>query len=387
MGIYLGMASLYFAGCGWGAEMIDSYYRVRWIAVLNIIPVVLLMYLVYLLVNRMWLTIALSSAITMGLTWVNYYKLQFRGDPLLFEDLTLVFESKEMAGKYNIILLREMKIVILVVLVVTVLSAVLIKKRKSSGWFRIAGIIGLVLVFYGGITTVYSDSDVYNYKTENLGLINQWSATHQYLSRGFVYPFLNSIQYSRMTVPESYNKKEAMKALEQYKYADIPEDKKVNVIGIMLEAYNDFSKFPQIEYNVDIYEELHNIQAESYSGELTTNIFAGGTVNTERAFLTGFTTQPSFRKKTNTYVRYFAEQGYTVEGSHPCYDWFYNRKNINENLGFENYYFYENRYGEMAEGRIAEDAILMPDIIKCFEENKKTDKPYFNFSVTYQNHE
>lgn len=86
-------------------------------------------------------------------------------------------------------------------------------------------------------------------------------------------------------------------------------------------------------------------------------------------------------------MRYLADQGYTVTGSHPSYDWFYNRVNINANLGFESYNFLENHYGEMAGGEIAMDRILFPELVRLHEQHKEeSDKPYFSFSVTYQGH-
>lgn len=383
--LYLSFASLYFAGCTWGKEMILSYYKIPLIAILNILPVVLLVYFVYFLSARVWVTMLVSSCSILGLTWVNYYKILFRNDPLLFEDLSLISESRAMAERYNIVLTKEMKITIIFIIVLIVFSAVLFRKGIKSLWIRPAGAVVIIVLFFVGIKGIYSSAEVYQ-RTENIALINRWSGTQMYISKGFVYPFLNSIQYSIMKEPEGYSVKETEADLDNYEYSDIPEEKKVNVISIMLEAYNDFSKFPQIEYNVDVYEPLHNIQDEAYSGELVTNIFAAGTVDTERSFLTGYTQLPSFRKKTNSYPWYFKEQGYTVEGSHPCYEWFYNRQNINENLGFENYYFYENCYSDLAGGEIAGDKILFPDIIQKYEENKKSGKPYFNFSVTYQNH-
>ena len=175
--------------------------------------------------------------------------------------------------------------------------------------------------------------------------------------------------------------------LAGYEDADIPEGEKVDIIGIMMEAYADFSVYDQIEFNVDPYEEYHKLEAEGISGNLLTNIFAGGTIDSERAFLTGYCDQGSYRSATNSYVRYFANQGYTVTGSHPSYDWFYNRVNINANLGFESYDFLENHYGEMAGGEIAMDRILMPEIVNLHEQHKtESGEPYFSFSVTYQGH-
>lgn len=85
------------------------------------------------------------------------------------------------------------------------------------------------------------------------------------------------------------------------------------------------------------YGTYHEILAESYHGQLLDNVFAGGTINMERAFLTGFAQLKNFRSATNSYARYFAGQGYTVYGSHPSYQWFYNRKNINAFLGLPTY--------------------------------------------------
>ena len=109
-------------------------------------------------------------------------------------------------------------------------------------------------------------------------------------------------------------------------------------------------------------------------------------MDTERCFLTGYSTLGNFRGRTNAYPWYFREQGYTVEGLHPCYEWFYNRLNINENLGFENYYYVENYFGQFTDGTVAMDDIFFPELIKAYELGTMGDKPYFNFSVTYQGH-
>lgn len=101
--------------------------------------------------------------------------------------------------------------------------------------------------------------------------------------------------------------------------------------------------------------------------------------------MTGYTTLPNFRTNTNSYARYFQEQGYYTNGAHPGYDWFYNRVNVNRNLGFSDYYFFENRYDYLAGGIIAGDHMFIPDLLDLYR-YRDTSKPYFNFSVTYQNH-
>lgn len=154
----------------------------------------------------------------------------------------------------------------------------------------------------------------------------------------------------------------------------------------MCEAFNDFSQFDSLTFADDIYAPLYELEAKSYSGHLITNIFGGGTVDTEWCFLTGFSSYRIFRTNTNSYVRYFNEQGYYTEGGHPSYEWFYNRVNVNQYLGFDDYYFYENRF-ETEDGSMMGDDLFFADMQKRYEEFRaESDQPYFSFNVTYQNH-
>ena len=41
------------------------------------------------------------------------------------------------------------------------------------------------------------------------------------------------------------------------------------------------------------------------------------------------------------------QNGYFTTGAHPCYAWFYNRQNINKNLGFDEYLFSENYFADL----------------------------------------
>ena len=68
------------------------------------------------------------------------------------------------------------------------------------------------------------------------------------------------------------------------------------MVGIMLEAFCDLTDFPALadhEAVQAVYEPWHQLEEESVSGNLLTNIFAGGTVDTEWGFLTGAGTRAS----------------------------------------------------------------------------------------------
>lgn len=391
---------LYFSTGSLGNKMFNSYLNNDYIVFLNFLPIIYLAIIFYVLTRKVSLSFVFSSLISYAIVLINSFKMQLRDDNLLMEDVTLIKEALKIQTNYTIEFTTLMITCIVAFLVIAVILYIFFDRKKKLEKkevtkkqiiikivARLFEVVVLIAVGFVLIDKVYTSADLYQ-KTRNEGdYFNKWSTINQYISRGTIYSFLHSYSEMKVVVPEGYNKAETKKMLEQYQYSNIPDDEKVNIIGIMLEAYNDFSKFDEVEFIEDPYKELHEIEAESYSGELVTSIFAGGTVDTERKFLTGYTSLPSFRKATNSYVKYFKEQGYTVEGSHPSYEWFYNRVNINRNIGFEKYYFYENMYAKLANNEIAGDKLFMSQILNLYNVHKNTsDKPYFSFNVTYQNH-
>ncbi len=373
---------LYQAPVKYGMDLYWYYFENFGVFLLNWLPVLFLFAFFSFLFGRIWAGFFISSTISFLISSFNYFKIMFRNDPLYFSDVGLLSESVNMAGKYEVVLRISMWMLLAFIIIVTILLSKRISER-ISGRNRIIGLVLLVLIGVFGVKYTYFSDSTYNQFVEE-EIVNRWSGTDQYICRGNIYPFIFSIKSAIPQIPEGYQKSVAEQEYFSYEYDDIPEDKKVNVISIMLEAYSDFTELGELEFERDPYVYLHELQSQSYSGNLVTNIFGGGTVNTERSFLTGDTQILDYRTNANSYVRYFADQGYTTEGSHPSYNWFYNRLNVNEYLGFSKYHFYEDRYESM--GGIVDDKILMPDIVKFYQNNKVTGTPYFNFSVTYQNH-
>lgn len=380
-----GALSLWFSSVDNRTAMFFSYFANPRIALLNIFPVVVLALLLYFLTGRAGMSYGITAGVIAGLTAGNFFKLTFRNDPLMFEDLFLLREAGSMAGQYQLFLNRSM-VLALALLVLGWAFLHWVARARTPWRPRLLCALAVVLMA-APLVPLYGDDTLYIQKTRNEDLISPWSATQVYTSKGFLYPFFYSVTSASDTPPEGYSSKAAETHLAAFPEEDIPEGEKVDFFAIQLEAYNDFSRFHVPGLNPSVYETFHALEEEGYSGNLITNIFAGGTVDTERCFLTGFSQLGSFRRPTNSYVRYFADQGYYTQGSHPCYAWFYNRENINANLGFENYWFVENRYGEMTGGGVGYDELLFPDIIELYEEHKDTDeRPYFSFNVTYQGH-
>lgn len=381
----LGLASLLLAtGSASVRVMFVDYLRHPVLLALNLLPPLLLMALLYAATGRAWLAYLITALPVLGLSLGNYYKLVFRDDPVLASDLLILGEAGQMAGKYHLFLNRKLALALLAAIIAGAALALLARGRPRPAVRGGTGAAALVCAL--ALVPVYGSDDIYN-KNTNQDHINPWSATQQYISRGLIYPFLHSIKTAMPAPPEGYSEQEAAALLGSYEDAAIPEDKKVNIVGVMLEAFADFSVYDQIEFQQDVYAQFHALEAESYTGNLLTNIFAGGTVDTERAFLTGMAPDDiNYRSNTSSYVWYLKSQGYQTSGDHPSNNWFYNRVNINSYLGFDQYRFAENHYKALTGEDTAWDYTFFPELTASVLEQLKDDAPLFSFSVSYQGH-
>ena len=385
-GIVCGLCSMYFATSQFSYQMFLSYLENPYIAVLNLVPPVIIAALLYLFSNSAVWSFVFTNMFVMGFTLINYYKIALRGDCLIAEDMTLASEATNMLDSYDLFIDKRIIAYIAIFAVCTVLLAVFARGRVDGIVKRISAAV-ILLILSAAIAPCYTSQLIYDQKTANNTYINEWSDTQRYVSKGFVYPFLYSVKDALDFPPEGYSESEAKEVLAAYTDKGIPSDKAVNIVSVMLEAYNDFSRFEELTFTEDIYAKYRELEKIGYSGTLVTDIFAGDTRISEREFLTGmpFERMDNFTSASNSYMWYLRENGYTVEGAHPCYAWFYNRENINKNLGFENYYFTENFFRERTNSDITWDGGFFPLLKELYTSRDKT-KPYFNFSITYQGH-
>jgi hypothetical protein len=388
--ICLGTLLLCFAYGAYSWGVFEGYFASAQILVMNVLPVVLLVFLFYGITGRAWSAFLIGGGIAFGFSLGSYYKLTFRDDPLHFEDMFILREAKAMAGGSRYALFVDKRIAVTAVcLLLGTLVLFLLVRGRLGGWrLRVPAAMTAVLAA-AAVMPAYLDEDLYG-RVDNYEYLNQWSATQEYIAHGFFYPFIHSVKDSMDFPPSGYSEGKTRELLSGYEDADIPEDRKINIIALMREAYVDFSRYDIPGLDTSGYELYHQLEAESLTGNLVTNIFAGGTVDTERCFLTGSYKVRNFRSNQNSYLWYLREQGYTVEGSHPYYQWFYNRQNINSYLGFERYRYLEDDYINLCEDftddTLPEDALLLPEIYSDFQKNKATGKPYFSFSVNVQSH-
>ncbi len=378
VGVMISGFSLAFSGnngVSWGGNPVLLFW--------NTLPVLLLLGLVWLASGLSWLAVLVTGTLIFLLTGANYFKVMFRDDPMVWSDLFRIREGFQMSGQYDVKLTPLMWVWIFAMLAAAVLLFFL-GKGKPHATVRMLSLTAV------GVFSLVCFNDIYPSEQRYTTLAGDYAQDEgqAYAATGIVYPFFHSAG-DYMNSQGNYDERAARAELNQYTDAVIPEDKKVNLITIQLEAFADLSVFDIDGLSPEVYQDFHEIQAQSYSGNLITDIFAGGTTETEWAFITGGNQHGDFKTKTDSTAWYLKSQGYTANGAHPCRDWFYDRKNVNPNLGLDDYLFTDNYYYQFVEkdADVAYDDVFFPDLQKRLTEYFQTnDAPLFSFNVTYQGH-
>ena len=383
LGIGVGFISLLLGTTIFGLPMFRTYFDAPFVVLLNLLPPILIMFLLYFISGRVWIAFTFPALITLALSMANFFKVQVRGDPFIISDFELLREASMIVDSYTLTMNWKIYLAIVAFVCGALFSVFILKRKLNNARVRvIASVVTLAssIVLY---TTVYTNPNVYT------RLIIQtpettWSATRSFVAKGFLFPFIHTMEGALEEMqgrfPYWYDEHQAAQTLYSYQSADIPDEKKVNIISIMLEAYSDLSRFDVLDFEIDVYGPLHSLQAESFSGMVVANVFAGGTIDTERLFLTGNSRLTNFRSPTNSYVFYLRSQGYRTEGLHSGNEWFYDRNSINLLLGFEEYFFIKD-----FEDGDQSDAFFFPAIMEIYMSRDKS-RPYFSFNVSYQNH-
>ena len=393
VGIGIGLLGLLLSACADVSlpqrEMLLSYFKNPTLLLLNLLPPVLFVWTGYFLFGRCWCGVLLGGLLGVGFPLVNYYKIALRGDPMLASDLLLFKTAKGIMGRYHFTLTKPVLFSVAMLGAALLFAVFLLRYREKRRRVRLLSTVICLALGAALYIGAYTNASVYQ-KTANNDLINVWSDTQVFLSRGFAVSFLHSVPEMFPEKPENYSKQHAQALLDQYPDAAIPDSQKVTVMGVMLEAFSDLTDFaalsdvPAVQ---EVYAPLHALEAQSLSGNLLTNIFAGGTVDTEWGFLTGESRHDAFRSDVGSYVRYFSSQGYATHYAHPGYGWFYNRENVNDYLGFEQSVFTENGFGDLVNPVTAawhSDQQLVDYLLKDLD--AAGGSPLFSFAVSYQNH-
>ena len=360
-----------------------DYFLYPRLFLVNWIPVLLLQTFLYGLTRRQWLAFLITGLIVLGASVGSFYKLRFRDEPLYFSDFFILGAALDVAGEFDLTLTAA-------ALPIGTLVLFFFAKGRPSLPVRLLLCLGCALAAGLLWVRIYSDEDFYQYGAINPDHIRAKLWNEQiFVSKGSVYPFLYSITYAIDSPPEGYPEEEAAALLDSYPEAEIPEERRVHLLVFQLESFCDYTQFDIQGLQPGFYDLYHALEAESYTGDLVVDIIGGGTINTERCFLTGSTRLFTYSAPSNSYVRLLRSLGYTALADHPHFAAFYSRLGANSYLGFESFRTRDNYYEEQIsplEDHWMSDSFLFPAVVDQFREHAAQGESVFSFTVTTQGH-
>lgn len=367
-----------------------GYFRHPLIFFLNYLPILIFQALMLCFFARQYLAFLGSGLVFISASIGNYYKLRFRSEPFVFSDLGSIKAGLDIAADYDMSPnVRVVAAAALLVLGTVILFFFAKGQPRLRGRIVCAGL--LLLLVWPLWRLVYSSDDIYYNKAVNVtrddGDVQEFTPI-RHISKGFVYPFIFSIKQSAALPPQGYSEETAMSLLDAFPTQDIPDDRKVNILVFQLEAFSDLSELSTGYDFEPAYTYLHQLQQESISGHAVANVFGGGTIKTEQNVLTGKYKYADINGKEYSYIWYLAEQGYYTTGSHPNRRDFYNRINVNYDLGFSEY-LYEDHYSTLLaplENKVQCDSVFMPEVIRLFLDKASQGENVFSFNVSFQGH-
>lgn len=267
----------------------------------------------------------------------------------------------------------------------------LLARRHSPGlsWRERAAGLVLALPLLAGLASLM-DYSHYSWVRDRLNIIPMmWDQQENYRHNGFLMAFAFNIPMANVAAPEGYGdnsiadltSKSASFAANKGDYPD--------VIMLMSESLWDPSRLENIELSAD---PMPTIRAKQ-SGNVFSPEFGGMTANVEFEALTGFSNaflpygsipyQQYIRRPVPSLASFFRGEGYSAIAMHPFQEWFWNRKQVYKNFGFEEFRSEETLPAMEKRGNFASDDALMNEIMATADTAKN---PLFLFAVTLQGH-
>lgn len=366
-----------------------------WRGLLNSFLFGVIWWVLYTITNRMKYTCALMVSIPLVLALANYFVWSFRGSPIIATDIASIATAANVADSYEYALNMD-TVMAIVFTAAFIISALALKSYKGLKWKpRLAFAGGMVVVIFSCYTLFFQTDFL---KSKNLR-IRLWNPVMDWSYNGSALSFMMTWTYARVEKPDGYSL-DAVEALtEKYPSDKVTEQEDLpNVICIMNEAFSDLEVNGDIPMSGDPMPYIHGLTEDTVKGMVHVSVRGGNTANSEFEFLTG-NTMAFFTYRSVAYTTYVKEvipsltyslkaQGYAYnKAMHPYMASGWKRREIYPLLGFEGFLSetdFENP--EYVRNFISDKADFEKIISEYEAVRKNTDKPFYTFNVTMQNH-
>ncbi|WP_126814134.1 LTA synthase family protein [Vagococcus acidifermentans] len=366
---------------------------------------VLLVFQVFLLsAAGSWLIGTIFYVVILAvLGYANYWKLFYRMEPIYPDDLKMITEfglMKDIIGTvpFSVIICFAAASIFLFVYAV-------IKSLSFSKTSQVVRIISLVV---STMLLVYiSDfNNEHNLLRKTYNKTAAWipySQKMNYYNTGFMGGFLYNLKVTPMDKPEDYTKASVNNIVSEYNKKAAAKNETVgseqilpNIVYIMSESFSDPLRINGISVEGDPLADYRQIADSTFSGQMLSQNYGGGTANVEFEALTGFAMEVFAPQMTTPYtmllpkiehfpsiVSSLKEQGYKATAIHPYNTSMYKRQDVYQTLGFDKFLDESSiTDAERPSLYISDEAAYN----KVLEQLSDDRQPNFVHLVTMQNH-
>ena len=365
-------------------------------ALVNLAFYYLVYALVFLIVNRFRAAMIGTTAVLYLIAVVDYYVLQFKGNPLLLpQDLFAWKTAAAVLSNYKIEISRSVMLgAVLLVICIFLLLHTRVEKLKWKQRGISAGIYVLVCVCW--LTAFYK----YDVKLSFADVDDDvfwWSLPGSYQDFGYATSTAILLKSTIFEKPDGYSVAAVEETAENiaYERQAISDVTPENLIVIMNESLADMRVIEDFETNEEFFPFIHSLEENTIKGDLYVNVFGGGTSNTEYEVLTGNTMNflpyviSAFQaySKADEYglASTLKAQGYTTVAMHPNISSNWNRKNVYQYMGFDEFISSSGYRDSERLRNYVSDRGDYERLIARYEEKAEGEK-FFVFNVTMQNH-
>ena len=158
LGLILLLISFQFTTIYLDKEIIFDYFTSLKLLFLNLIPILILLYLLLFLTKRLWISFSINSLLIIIIGTINKTKLFYRDDVLKFEDITLIKEGLLMTQRYDVIIRWYTVLSIILCIVIALLLKKYYKKLELKNYVCL--IISILLIIFSVVLykTTYTNT-------------------------------------------------------------------------------------------------------------------------------------------------------------------------------------------------------------------------------------
>ncbi len=351
--------------------------------------------LIYLLLNRIWLSCLLLSCLSGILAIINFYVRRFHSMPLSFLLLRNLQTALNVIGSSPLRMdTRVFKLIGLTVGLIAASCAVgfVCREKKLHGrrrWLRSGVLVALsALVLYTGY---FSQTPIKPKDTLS------WSWRESYQEYGYIPSTFESgcRLFSTCTKPEGYSQ-QAVADIELPPAPAQTSETLPDVFLILNETFYDIRQLIDIETDIPLTPYIDSMD-NLLRGYAVVPAVAGATNSSEYELLTSHSLQlmPGITpfnaldlQTSNSIARHLSALGYTTLAAHSEQGLNYSRSVSYPELGFDQSYF-RREFTELAypPGRhFATDESLYRHCLDWYAHDMGEESPRFLYLLTIQNH-